>query len=161
MKNIFLNIVPMLIILSISAYGNSNKSIGEHPKIAEVKKNDIDKPDTQSTLHWFEDMDDAFNRAQKEKKNVMVMVEDLNCRWCVKMKKGALSDPRVQKALQQYILLKIDRSFDDMESLPGLKGPIPSFHFFTSKKEFIDRVAGYYETEDFLGYIKEISEDTF
>jgi len=47
-----------------------------------------------------------------------------------------------------------------MESLTGLRGPITSFHFLTSKKKSIDKVAGYYETEDFLGYIKEIAEDS-
>jgi len=78
------------------------------------------------------------------------------------MKEGALSNAEVQKNLQKYILLKIDRSDNEsMESLPGLRGPIPSFHFFTANKRSIDKIAGYYETEDFLGYIKEIAEDSF
>ncbi len=166
MKNIFLNVLLGTMILSLSACGDSKKSISESTNVEEIEKSEVKKPntqktDTQGTLLWLDDLETAFELAQKEQKNVMVMVEDPNCRWCAKMKKGALSDVRVQKNLQKYILLKIDRSdVFSMESLPGLRGPIPSFHFFTSKKKSIDKVAGYYETEDFLGYIKEIAEDS-
>jgi len=59
------------------------------------------------------------------------------------------------------IFLKIERSDNEnMESLPGLRGPIPSFHFFTVKKKTIDNITGYYETEIFLASIKEIAEDS-
>ena len=113
-----------------------------------IKTPNTQKSDTKVTLTWQDDVKTAFKLAEKEQKSVMVMVED------------ALSNAEVQKNLQKYILLKIDRSDNEsIESLPGLRGPIPSFHFFTAKKKFIDNVAGYYETEDFLGYIKEISED--
>ena len=146
MKNIFLNLLFTVMLLSLSVYGDSKNSV----------------PDIQDTLKWQNDVKSAFELAKKEQKIVMVMVEDVRCRWCVKMKEGALSDGKVQKNLQKYILLKIDRSDNEnMESLPGLRGPIPSFHFFTAKKRFIDKIAGYYETEDFLGYIEEIEEDSF
>jgi len=144
LKNIFLNLFLTLLVFSLTAYGDSKNIV----------------PDIQGTLIWQDNVKTAFVLAQKEQKIVMVMVEDIRCRWCIKMKEGALSDIEVQKNLQQYILLKIDRGDNkSMESLPGLRGPIPSFHFFTAKKESIDKIAGYYEAEDFLGYIKEIAED--
>lgn len=136
-------------VLSLSAYGDSNNSMSK-------------KSDTNITLTWYDDIKTAFELAKKEQKIVMLMVEDVRCRWCIKMKEGALSNAEVQKNLQKYVLLKIDRSDNEsMESLPGLRGPIPSFHFFTATKKSIDKIAGYYETEDFLGYIKEIAEDSF
>ena len=144
LKNIFLNLFLTLLVFSLTAYGDSKNIV----------------PDIQGTLIWQDNVKTAFELAQKEQKNVMLMVEDERCRWCIKMKEGALSDERVKKNLQKYILLKIDRGDNEsMESLPGLRGPIPSFHFFTAKKKSIDKIAGYYETEDFLGYIKEIAED--
>jgi len=153
MKNIFLNILLGIMMLSLTAYSDSKKSVFEKPN--------TQKYDMQGILTWQDDVQAAFELAKKEQKSVMVMVEDVRCRWCIKMKEGALSDARVQKNLQKYILLKIERSDDEsMESLSGLRGPIPSFHFFTSKKKSIDKVAGYYETEDFLGYIKEIAEES-
>ena len=149
MKFFFQNLLFIVIVLSLNAYGDSNNSMPE-------------KSDVTAALAWHYNIETVFELAKKEQKHVMVMVEDKRCRWCVKMKEGALSDVKVQKNLQKYILLKINRSDTaSMESLPGLRGPIPSFNFFTPQKRFIDKVAGYYETEDFLGYIKEISEDTF
>lgn len=116
--------------------------------------------DTATSLYWYASVEKAFTQAQNEHKNVMVMVEDPHCRWCVKMKTDTLSDARVEKMMQEYILLKIDRSdTKTMESLPGLRGPIPSFHFFTPKRVFIDKVAGYYQADDFLGYLQEITND--
>jgi len=157
MKNIFLNLLLGIMMLSLTAYGDSKNSV---PEKSTIKTPHIQKSDTNITLIWQDDVKTAFELAQKEQKSVMVMVEDVRCRWCIKMKEGALSDAEVQKNLQKYILLKIDRSDNEsMESLPGLRGPIPSFHFFTAKKKSIDKIAGYYETEDFLGYIKEIEED--
>jgi len=152
MRNVFLNILLGLSILSLNIYADSKKS--------EIKNISIQDSAIEKKLVWLSSVEDAFTLAQKEQKSVMVMVEDVRCKWCIKMKKGALSDKRVEENLQKYILLKIQRSDNTgMESLPGLRGPIPSFHFFTSKKKPIDKVAGYYEAEDFLGYIKEISED--
>lgn len=153
MNKVFLNLLLLCSIFSLNTYGDSKKS--------EIKNVTIQKSVSTEKLVWLENVDAAFALAQKEQKRVMIMVEDVTCRWCVKMKKGALSDEKVQENLQKYVLLKIQRSHHaNMESLPGLRGPIPSFHFFTAKKKLIDKVAGYYETEDFLGYIKEISEDS-
>lgn len=157
LKNIFLNLLLGIMILSLTAYSDSKNSV---PEKITIKIHNTQKTDTKVTLTWQNDVKTAFELAQKEQKNVMVMVEDVRCRWCIKMKEGALSNVEVQKNLQKYILLKIDRADNEsMESLPGLRGPIPSFHFFTAKKKPIDKIAGYYQAEDFLGYIKEIAED--
>ncbi len=152
----FLNLLLAVMILSLNAYGNAEYGV---PNKSVMETLHVQKP---NALIWQDNIKTAFELAQKEQKMVMVMVEDLHCKWCIKMKKGALSDFEVQKNLQKYILLKIQRSDNEsMESLQGLRGPIPSFHFFTEKKEPIDNIAGYYETEDFLTYIKEIAEESF
>ena len=158
MTKIFLNVLFAVIMASLLANCDSEKSL---PERSTVETSDTQKSDTEITLIWQEDLKTAFELAQKEQKNVLLMVEDERCRWCIKMKEGALSDVRVQKSLQPYILLKIDRAdHKSMESLPGLRGPIPSFHFFTAEKKPIDKIAGYYEPEDFLGYIEEIAEES-
>jgi len=111
-------------------------------------------------LHWETDMDDAFARAQKEHKDVMVMVEEKHCKWCKKMKKGALSDREVQDKLQSYILLKVKRSDKKTaKRIEAFTGAIPSFYFMQPDKEMIDSVIGYFVTEDFVGYLDEIAEE--
>ena len=111
-------------------------------------------------LIWETDMDHAFERAKKENKNVMVMVEDPRCKWCTKMKKGALSDQNVQDKLQSYILLKVQRS--DKKTAKRIKdftGAIPSFYFMQPDQELFESVVGYFVTEDFLGYLNDIEEE--
>ncbi len=53
-----------------------------------------DNLDAFENLNWETDMDHAFELAKKEHKNVMVMIECITCKWCIKMKKEALSDPQ-------------------------------------------------------------------
>ncbi|WP_373030920.1 thioredoxin family protein [Sulfurovum sp.] len=111
-------------------------------------------------LIWETDMDHALDRAKKEHKNVMVMVEDPSCTWCIKMKKGALSDPRVIDKLQSYILLKVERS--DKKTAKRIKdfsGAVPSFYFMHPDQELFESVVGYFVTEDFLGYLNDIDEE--
>ncbi len=111
-------------------------------------------------LIWETDMDHAFARAKKENKNVMIMVEDPRCKWCTKMKKGALSDPNVQDKLQSYILLKVQRSDKKTaKRIEDFTGAIPSFYFMQPDQELFESVVGYFVTEDFLGYLNEIEED--
>ena len=121
------------------------------------------KEEARSTfdkLSWETDMDYAFERAKKEHKNVMIMVEDPRCKWCTKMKKGALSDQNVQEKLQSYILLKVQRSDKDTaKRIADFTGAIPSFYFMEPNQEVFESVIGYFVTEDFLGYLNEIEEE--
>jgi thioredoxin-related protein len=111
-------------------------------------------------LIWEIDMDHAFERAKKEHKNVMIMVEDIRCKWCTKMKKGALSDPNVQDKLQSYILLKVQRSDEKTaKRIKEFTGAIPSFYFMQPDQELFESVVGYFVTEDFLGYLNDIEEE--
>jgi len=115
---------------------------------------------TFDKLNWETDMDHAFERAKKEHKNVMILVEEIRCKWCMKMKKGALSDKNVQDKLQSYVLLKVKRSEKDtIKRIEDFNGAIPSFHFMQPDKEVLDTVVGYFATEDFLGYLNELEED--
>lgn len=111
-------------------------------------------------LSWETDLDIAFARAKQEQKNIMVMIECSTCTWCIKMKKGALSDPRVQDKLRSYILLKIQRSDkNSTKYLPDFTGAIPSFYFMQPDQEIMETVIGYFLAEDFLEYLNDIDED--
>jgi len=111
-------------------------------------------------LSWETDMDHAFERAKKEHKNVMIMVEDRRCKWCKNIKIGALSDPKVQDKLQSYILLKVQRSDKKTaDRIEDFTGAIPSFYFMQPDQEVFESVVGYFATEDFLSFLTEIEEE--
>jgi len=124
------------------------------------KKAPLKKKGDIVTLNWKHTIDKAFSEAKSEHKKVMVLVEDEHCRWCKKMKAGALSDKRVKEKLSAYVLLKIDRADQQsMEALSGLRGPIPSFHLMSADRHPLDKLAGYYDTADFLEYLTELAEE--
>ena len=111
-------------------------------------------------LNWETDMDHAFERAKKEHKNVMVMVEDPRCQWCTKMMKESWSEQYVQDKLQSYILLKVQRSDKaTAKRIKDFSGAIPSFYFMQPDQEVFESVVGYFATEDFLGYLNDLEEE--
>ena len=131
----------------------------KHETIQTLQKKDLTL-DAFEKLIWETDMDLAFQRAKKENKNVMIMVEDTRCKWCKNMKVGALSDPKVQAKLQPYILLKVQRSDKDTSKrITEFTGAIPSFYFMEPDQELYESVVGYFATEDFLQFLIEIEED--
>lgn len=156
MKKILL--VTVLFCLFVLQGYATQGSVHLHVDTLENQKKNA--PGAFSKLIWEADMDHAFKRAKIEHKNVMVMVEEPSCKWCIKMKKGALSDKNVQDRLHSYVLLKVQRSDKHaIRQIEDFSGAIPSFHFMKSDKESIDTVIGYYETKDFLGYLSEVETD--
>ncbi|HIQ46728.1 MAG TPA: DUF255 domain-containing protein [Sulfurovum sp.] len=145
MRTIFLSVVILLGSFSYSEAKHSDKAL-----------------DAFNNLDWGIGLSQAFERANIEEKNVIVLVEDVKCKWCIKMKKGALSDTRVQEILKEYILVKVLRA-NKVESnqLKGFDGTIPNLYFMTKEKEIVDTITGYFTVDDFLGYLKEIQADGF
>ena len=163
-------IISSIIALSLSFMGVYGE---ESAKTAKVSPYKSQKHETIQTLKkqeeslgafdrliWETDMDAAFERARKEQKNVMVMVEDVRCKWCKNIKIGALSDEKVQQKLASYILLKVQRSDKETaKRIEEFSGAIPSFYFMDPNQELYESLVGYFATDDFLHYLTEIEED--
>ncbi len=81
LKHIFLNLLFGIMILSLSAYGDLKNSV---PERSTIETATTQKPDSKVILAWQDDVETAFELAQKEQKNVLVIVEDVRCRWCTK-----------------------------------------------------------------------------
>jgi thioredoxin-related protein len=109
-------------------------------------------------LEWQKDIDSAFEKAKREHKNVMVMIESEYCRWCKKMKYRTLANESVEKRLASYIVVKVMREDKRaIEGLPPVK-VVPTIFFMTPKGEVIESVIGYWGVEDFLSYIEDIDK---
>ena len=119
-------------------------------------------PDTVmriGNLAWHSNIKEAFNIAKEQGKDVIVMVGEDSCRWCVKMKKRTLTDARVQEQMKRYVLVSIKRSDKEaVKYVPEFDGNIPSFFCMNNKQELLDAIVGYFKEDDFLEYIKEIDE---
>lgn len=164
---IILSTILSFMLLFVKAYAEERSEDAKvsplksqkHETIQTLQKKE-ETLDAFEKLIWETDMDLAFERAKKEHRNVMIMVEDTRCKWCKNMKIGALSDPSVQEKMQSYILLKVQRS--DKETAKRIKeftGAIPSFYFMEPNQELYESIVGYFATDDFLDFLTEIEED--
>ncbi|MBU1667737.1 thioredoxin family protein [bacterium] len=123
----------------------------------DLSKTSVEKKETYD-IPWVKDLPTAFELAKKEKKNVMVMAVSEGCRWCDKMKAKTLSNEKVAKKLQEYILVQADRETPSQrDQLPEFKH-VPIIFFMKPNREVIDNLRGYFEAEDFLEYLNELEE---
>ena len=113
---------------------------------------------TLFSIEWSKDLETAFNLAKKEHKNIMVVVESENCRYCKKLKHRTLSDETVEKRLEKFVTVKVMR--DDasaMSVLPEVKG-VPTIFFMNEDRVISDEILGYVDVEDLIYYINEIEK---
>lgn len=109
-------------------------------------------------LEWEKNMDVAIIKAKNENKNIMVLVEGENCRWCQKMKDRTLSDDAVVKRLEKFVLVKVMREdMSVMEKLPPVSG-VPTVFFMEENKTVIEDIIGYFNVQDFLSYINDVEK---
>ena len=110
------------------------------------------------SIEWSKDLDTAFALAKKEHKNIMVLVESENCRWCKKLKHRTLTDETVEKRLEKFVTVKVMR--EDafaMSELPEVKG-VPTIFFMNENKVISDEILGYVDAEDLIIYINDIEK---
>ena len=113
---------------------------------------------TLFSVEWSKDLDTAFILAKKEHKNIMVLVEGENCRWCKKLKHRTLSDEAVEKKLEKFVTVKVMREDPSaMSLLPEVKG-VPTIFFMNEDKAISDEILGYVNVEDFISYINDIEK---
>ena len=150
----WLKILILIGTISILTACSSEEKAKEKPKGEEKKS---EKKESYG-IPWEKDLLTAFAKAEKEHKNLIVMAVSEGCRWCVKLKKTTLSDPKVLKKLQEYVLVQADRETpEEREILPEFKH-VPILFFATPKKEFYDELRGYYSPEELLYFIEEIED---
>ena len=115
---------------------------------------------TLFSVEWVKDVNTAFTLAKKEHKNVMVLVEGENCRWCKKLKYRTLQDEAVEKRLEKFVVVKVMREDPSaMSGLPEVKG-VPTVFFMKPNKAVIEEILGYVNVEDFISYINDVEKNT-
>ena len=113
---------------------------------------------TLFSVEWVKDIDTAFALAKKEHKNVMVLVEGENCRWCKKFKHRTLSDESVEERLEKFILVKVMREDPSaVSALPFIEG-VPTVFFMKENKTVIETVLGYRNIRKFIAVIDSIEK---
>ena len=110
------------------------------------------------SLDWAKDFDTAIATAEKEHKNVMLMVEGEHCRWCKKMKSSTLSEESIEKRLVNYVIVKVLRkNANVMSKLPSVGG-VPTIFFMKVDKTILQETLGYETVSDFNATINGIEK---
>jgi len=103
-----------------------------------------------------------LQRAKKEDRIIIIEAMAPRCRFCEKMKKGALSDPQVMALLQkEFIFVSIDLSKENLPlDLEVHMTPTFFFIFVNKTKDGvkIKRIPGAWSTKDFLDILHESIE---
>jgi len=109
-------------------------------------------------LAWEKDFDTAIVTAKKADKNMMVMVEGEQCKWCKKMKNKTFSNESIKKRLVKYVLVKVLREdVNAMSKLPPIDG-VPTIFFMKSDKEVLQEVLGYEGVLDFNATLNDVEK---
>jgi thioredoxin-related protein/cytochrome c553 len=120
---------------------------------------DYDKKINDEKSIHYESFDNAYEKAKKENKIILIKATAPHCRYCTKMNREVLLDTDVVKALKKdFIVVSVDVS---KESLPmGFHVSMTPSFFFVFPQENKDkvktkRIPGAWNKEDFLEILKE------
>ena len=109
-------------------------------------------------LNWDSDYEKALKEAQKQNKDVYMLITANDCRWCRKFESTTLQEKVVIDRLKkQYILLHVDREMDDFPKSFKSKR-VPRHYFLTSKGEIIYSFLGYWKKDDFFSFLKDVDD---
>lgn len=101
------------------------------------------------------DLKDALLKARKEHKPVMVYVKSDTCAYCKKMKERTLSDAGIQKNIQGFIFVTVDKNEREAKQyLPATKYT-PTTYFISPKFRVVNTVKGYLAKNDFNLWIND------
>jgi thioredoxin-related protein len=110
-------------------------------------------------LGWSDEYEDSLKIAQKENKDVYVLVTSSTCRWCRKFENTTLQDEKILKQLKEkYVLVHADRDIDDLPEWFNVKR-VPKHYFVTAKGEEIFSFLGYWDSLDFTSFLGDVERE--
>lgn len=109
-------------------------------------------------LNWDHDYNKALQEAQKEKKDIYMLITSAYCRWCRKFEATTLQDEIIlQRLKKQYVLLHIDRDADFMPE-HFKKKRVPTHYFLRADGTIIYSFLGYWAHEDFASFLDDVDK---
>jgi len=107
-------------------------------------------------IDWQKNFASALQKAQKERKVLMVFYESHGCSWCEKMLATTLRDANVVKRLRNVVAVRVYKEDGDFPKSIA-SAYTPTTFFLTPKLHNIIRpVLGYQNVEYFLSYLDDV-----
>jgi len=109
-------------------------------------------------LHWYDNYQEALQKAQKEHKLVYIFISSSTCGWCEKFEQTTLEDTKIKKRLaRDFITLHLVREFDDVPKRFATT-PVPRHYFLDSKGVILYNSLGYRKVATFEAFIDNAEE---
>jgi len=106
---------------------------------------------------WEKSFSKALVKAQKENKNIMVLITTETCRWCRKLESQTLTDETIISRLNaDYVSVHLTRDVDEYPRYLDAPGVPTTYFLDRAGKPIIKRVMGYWNVEDYLSYLNDV-----
>ena len=138
---------------------NSVKTVGKNSKDDKINydsKYYVD--DFIDGLYFCNDLEYAFKEAKAHNRNVMIIFDGAACIYCEYLKEGTLTDPSVQKEINENNILLITESSESPELFQQLDVyGTPTTVILDPDGNELGRIDGYEPPEEYLRDLKEIN----
>ena len=138
---------------------NSVKTVGKNGKDDKLNydsKYYVD--DFIDGLYFCNDFEYAFKEAKAHNRNVMIIFDGAACIYCEYLKEGTLTDPSVQKEINENNILLITESSESPELFQELDiYGTPTTVILDQDGNELGRIDGYEPPEEYLRDLKEIN----
>ena len=109
-------------------------------------------------LYFCNDLEYAFKEAKAHNRNVMIIFDGAACIYCEYLKEGTLTDPSVQKEINENNILLITESSESPELFQELDiYGTPTTVILDQDGNELGRIDGYEPPEEYLRDLKEIN----
>ena len=109
-------------------------------------------------LYFCNDFEYAFKEAKAHNRNVMIIFDGAACIYCEYLKEGTLTDPSVQKEINENNILLITESSESPELFQELDiYGTPTTVILNQDGNELGRIDGYEPPEEYLRDLKEIN----
>ncbi|MBP5785240.1 MAG: thioredoxin family protein [Methanobrevibacter sp.] len=109
-------------------------------------------------LYFCNDLEYAFKEAKAHNRNVMIIFDGAACIYCEYLKEGTLTDPSVQKEINENNILLITESSTSPELFQQLDVyGTPTTVILDQDGNELGRIDGYEPPEEYLRDLKEIN----
>ena len=138
---------------------NSVKTVGKNGKDDKINYDSkcyVD--DFIDGLYFCNDFEYAFKEAKAHNRNVMIIFDGAACIYCEYLKEGTLTDPSVQKEINENNILLITESSESPELFQQLDVyGTPTTVILDPDGNELGRIDGYEPPEEYLRDLKEIN----
>jgi len=109
-----------------------------------------------ATAYGYEtNYEQAYTRAKKEKRNLLLITVSNYCPWCKKLENRVLKDTKIQAQIHKnFIPVIINKDIDVLQKR-FITNIVPMSYIVDYRKnKIISKKAGYQKKSDFLYFIK-------